>query len=115
MCLPLQSTLDLTTSALHLRANMMQLGHATSQNLEFSYRPDVPVSYGEETITESNLLELRRRHSDVVHPSTFSKRKESRVGADWEWFIIGQRLTLAMLVQAKRVALYDLWRNRHRS
>ena len=38
-----------------------ELGDATSRNLEFSHHPDVYVSYGEETITETNLLEIRRR------------------------------------------------------
>ena len=103
----------MSTSTLQLRAAMMELAHATSQNLEFSYRPDVPVSYGEETITESNLLEIRRRHSDVVHLRTFSKHRESRVGADWEWYIVGRRLTLKMRVQAKRVTRNDVLRIRH--
>ena len=103
----------MTTSTLQLLSTMVQLGHATSQNLEFSYRSDVPVSYGEETITESNLLEIRRRHTDVVRLQTFSKHRESREGADWEWHIVGRRLTLKMRVQAKRVARNDVLRIRH--
>ena len=81
--------------------------------LEFSYRPDVPVSYGEETITESNLLELRRRHSDLVHLRTFSKHHESRIGSDWEWYIVGRRRTLKMRVQAKRVQRNDVLKIPH--
>ena len=92
---------------------MEHLGDATSRNLEFSYRPDVPVSYGEETITESNLLELRRRHPDVVHLRTFSKHQESRIGADWEWYIVGRRRTLRMRVQAKRIQRNGVLRIRH--
>lgn len=92
---------------------MEHLGDATSRNLEFSYRPDVPVSYGEETITESNLLELRRRHSDVVHLRTFSKHREAKVGADWEWYIVGRKRTLRMRVQAKRVTSNNVLRIRH--
>ena len=84
-------------------STLEHLGDVTSRNLEFSYRPDVPVSYGEETITESNLLELRRRHSDVVQLRTFSKHQESKIGSDWEWYIVGRRRTLRMRVQAKRV------------
>ena len=46
----------------------LELGDATSRNLEFSHRPKVYVSYGEETITETNLLEIRRRHRDPHFP-----------------------------------------------
>lgn len=92
---------------------MRHLGDTTSRNLEFSYRRNVPVSYGEETITESNLLELRRRHSDVVRLRTFSKHQESKNGADWEWYIIGETRSLAMRVQAKRVQRNDVLRIRH--
>lgn len=91
-----------TTPAI-LVSTLEHLGDVTSRNLEYSYRPDVPVSYGEETITESNLLELRRCHSDVVHLRTFSKYQESKIGADWEWYIVGHKRTLRMRVQAKRV------------
>ena len=67
---------------------MNHLGDTTSRNLEFSYRRNVPVSSGEETITESNLLELRRHHSDVIHLRTFSKFPELKNGADREWCTI---------------------------
>lgn len=82
---------------------LLELGHATSQNLEFAHRPGVFVSYGEETITETNLLELRRRHPSIIHLETFTKKKEAALGADWEWHIIGRRRTLRMRVQAKRL------------
>lgn len=103
----------MNTSAVSLLSTMEHLGDATSRNLEFSYRADVPVSYGEETITESNLLELRRRHSDVIHLHTFSKHQESKVGADWEWYVVGRKRTLRMRVQAKRVTCNDVLRIRH--
>ena len=86
----------------NLVKTFLELGDATSRNLKFSHRPDVYVSYGEETITETNLLEIRRRHSDRVYLETFPKKKESQSGADWEWHIIGDNLTLKMRVQAKR-------------
>ena len=94
-------------------SSLLELGHATSRNLKFSYRSDVPVSYGEETITESNLLELTRRHSDVLRLRTFSKHQESKVGSDWEWFVVGRRRTLGMRVQAKRVQSNDVLKIRH--
>lgn len=83
---------------------LLELGHSTSKNLEFAHLLDVKVSYGEETITETNLLEIRRRHPDKVTLLTFSKSQESKnTGADWEWHIIGRIYTLKMRVQAKRI------------
>ncbi len=83
---------------------LLELGHSTSKNLEFAHSPDVNVSYGEETITETNLLEIRRRHPHKVTLLTFSKSQESKnTGADWEWHIIGRVYTLKMRVQAKRI------------
>lgn len=83
---------------------LLDLGHMTSQNLGFAHSPGVNVSFGEETITEINLLEIRRRHPDRVKLLTFSKAQESKItGADWEWHIIGRAYTLKMRVQAKRI------------
>jgi hypothetical protein len=83
---------------------LLELGNSTSRNLEFAHSPDVKVSFGEETITETNLLEIRRRHPDNVKLLTFSKSQESKnTGADWEWHIIGRVYTLKMRVQAKRI------------
>jgi hypothetical protein len=82
---------------------LLDLGHGTSQNLDFAYRNDT-ISFGEETITEMNLLEIRRRHPDQVRIRTFTKAKESaETGADWDWHIVGRRHTLKMRIQAKRV------------
>ena len=103
----------MSTTVVELLSTMEHLGDATSRNLEFSYRPNVPVSYGEETITETNLLELMRRHSDVVHLHTFSKHQESKVGADWEWYVVGRRRTLRIRMQAKRVTRNDVLRIRY--
>lgn len=86
---------------------LLELGHATSQNLGFAHAPDVFISYGEETITETNLLEMRRRHPSIIRLETFSKKKEATQGADWEWHIIGRRRTLRMRVQAKRLQRND--------
>ena len=87
---------------LNLVKTFLELGDATSRNLEFSHRQDVFVSYGEETITEHNLLEIRRRHRKRICLETFPKRKEAQNGADWEWHIVGNKWTLKMRVQAKR-------------
>lgn len=93
----------MTPSLLH---TLLELGHSTSQNLGFAYADPV-TSYGEETITETNLLEIRRRHPAAVKVYSFSKPKESYItGADWEWHIIGKAWTLKLRVQAKRVTKY---------
>lgn len=90
----------MTPSLLH---TLLELGHNTSQNLGFAYS-DPATSYGEETITETNLLEIRRRHPHQVKIYSYSKREESHItGADWEWHIIGRVRTLKLRVQAKRI------------
>ena len=83
--------------------SLLELAHATSQNVQFAHRKDVNVSYGEETITETNLLELRRRHPGVIELHTFGKKIEATNGADWEWHIKGRARTFRMRVQAKRL------------
>lgn len=83
-----------------LLKSLLELAHATSQNLGFAHQVGVHVSYGEETITETNLLELCRRHPSIIHLRTFSKKKESLNGADWEWHIIGRTRKLKMRVRS---------------
>jgi hypothetical protein len=90
-----------------LLRSLLELAHATSQNLGFAHCPKVRVSYGEETITETNLLELRRRHPSIITLNTFAKKKEALIGADWEWHIIGRHRTFRMRVQAKRLQKND--------
>ena len=82
--------------------------------LEFSHQPVVWVSYGEETITEINLLEIRRRHSERIFVHTFPKWAEANTGADWEWHIIGRRLTAKMRGQAKRLQRNNVLSVRHK-
>lgn len=90
-----------------LLQSLLELAHATSQNLGFAHRDDVYVSYGEETITETNLLELRRRHPTIITLHTFGRKKEAKNGADWEWHIIGRFWTFRMRIQAKRLQKDD--------
>lgn len=93
--------------------SLLELAHATSQNLGFAHRDDVYVSYGEETITETNFLELRRRHPAIIKLSTFGKKKEAKNGADWEWHFIGRCRKFRMRVQAKRLQKDDKLKNPH--
>ena len=97
-----------------MTVTFLELGDATSRNLEFSHRTDVSVSYGEETITETNLLEIRRRHSDRIFVHTFPKTQEAKTGADWEWHIIGRSRTARMRVQAKRLQSNHVLKVKHK-
>ncbi len=97
-----------------MTATFLELGDMTSRNLEFSHFDNVWVSYGEETITEINLLEIRRRHPDLVRIWTFSNVVEGKNGADWEWHIVGRRRTLKMRVQAKRLQCNGILKVKHK-
>jgi len=96
-----------------IAATFLELGDATSHNLEFSHQADVHVSYGEETITEINLLEIRRRHRKLVRVSTFTKPGEAKSGADWEWYIVGREYTAKMRIQAKRLQRNNALKVKH--
>ncbi|MDE2808466.1 MAG: hypothetical protein OXN90_08610 [Gemmatimonadota bacterium] len=98
---------------LDLALTFLELGDATSCNLKFSNADNVWVSYGEETITESNLLEITRRHPRVVVIRTFPKKVEATNGADWEWHIVGSLRTLRMRVQAKRLQRNGVLKVKH--
>ena len=99
---------------LNIVATFLDLGDATSRNLKFAHRSNEYISYGEETITESNLMEIRRLHPRLVYLKTFSKRQEAKSGADWEWHIIGHKYTAKMRVQAKRVQCNDKLKIKHK-
>lgn len=96
-----------------LLCSLLELADSTSQNLGFAHRDDVEVGYGEETITETNLLELRRRHPARIRLTAFTRKKESLNGADWEWHVIGRARRLIMRVQAKRVQKNGVLRVSH--
>ena len=83
---------------------LAELADEVSRNLSFAYQDNIRVSYGEETITESCLLNLKRKLGPLVDIDTFSKSKESKVtGADWEWHFVGSKFVASFRVQAKRV------------
>ena len=70
---------------LDLTPTFLELGDATSHNFAFLHRHDVWVSYREEMITETNLLEFRRRHPGFVRVRTLPKQVDAMNGADREW------------------------------
>lgn len=61
------------------------------------------MAYGEETITEHNLLLLKRYLQDQVKLQAFTHSKEALNGADWEWWIGRPGSWFGMRVQAKRI------------
>lgn len=100
--------------SLALVATLLELGDRTSRDLKFAHDYSGSIRYGEETITETNLLEIHRRHRDLVHIQAFSGHKEAQTGADWEWCIVGRKRKLRMRVQAKRVQRRRVLKVSHR-
>lgn len=93
----------------------LELGDAVSRNLAFAHANDVKISYGEETVTETNLLEILRWHSDRgTQLTAISKGQEAKIGADWEWVVVGRKYSLFMRVQAKRTKKNDSLTIKHK-
>lgn len=63
----------------------------------------VGLPFGEETVTETILLDLKLAYPGKIAIVPFNKRQEGKVGADWEWCFVSrdEALCLPMLVQAK--------------
>ena len=63
------------------------------------------LSFGEETATETLLLDLDLQFPGRVTIVPFSKAEEAKNGSDWAWAFIGPdgRSNQGMLVQAKRL------------
>ena len=60
----------------------LELGDAVSRNLAFAHANDDKISYGEKTVTETNLLEILRWYSDHSTQLTdILKGQESRIDA----------------------------------
>lgn len=49
----------------------------------------VSCQLGEESLTDFNLLRIRKRHPREVFTHTFTKPQEAKTGADWEWWFTG--------------------------
>ncbi|MBB3034687.1 DUF6615 family protein [Alteriqipengyuania lutimaris] len=63
------------------------------------------LSFNEETVTETLLLDLESEYPGSVQVVAFNKTQEAKTGADWLWSFVsadGNR-SLTMLVQAKRL------------
>jgi hypothetical protein len=61
------------------------------------------LPFGEETVTETILLDLKMAYPGDIIIIPFNKRQEGKIGADWEWCFVShdEKMSLPMLVQAK--------------
>jgi len=84
-------------------ATFQQLADTTWELIETAHQ--LGMRWSEESNTESLLLELRRRHPSEIFIAAFSKRREAKLGADWEWWFLGRGGVYGMRVQAKRISL----------
>lgn len=85
-----------------LRDSMEALAWATWLDYRDGFR--YGLIPGEESITDRNLLELRREHPDDLHVHRYTRNKERQVGADWEWWIgTDDDGWLCVRIQAKRI------------
>src|SRR5207244_2032207 len=57
----------------------------------------------EEALTANNLHELQKLNPQENCAKTYSKHREARTGADWEWWVASGGQWLGLLVQAKRL------------
>jgi uncharacterized protein DUF6615 len=65
---------------------------------------DLEVRFGEETITDLLLLELKRLGRGQVNILQTPKHKEKMTGTDWEWWIGEDRIGwLRFAIQAKKM------------
>lgn len=61
------------------------------------------MPFGEETITDTVLLDLATQHPQELKVFPLNKKQEGKMGADWEWCFYDRRTSRfqRMLVQAK--------------
>lgn len=78
----------------------------TWENLKLSIQTGINLS--EESITDFNLLELQSKHPYEIRTQKFSRLRESKVGADWEWWLGSQGIWLGLRIQAKKLNFMTL-------
>lgn len=61
------------------------------------------ISYGEESLTDANLLELQIKHPFEIKTKSFTRHQESINGADWEWWLGSGDQWLGIRIQAKKI------------
>lgn len=79
-----------------------ELAKATWERIQFGEK--LGCRQGEETITDINILDLKRARLCEVFIPKINKGTESQTGIDWEWWIgFDQRGWWRYAVQAKKV------------
>lgn len=61
------------------------------------------ISLFEESITDFSLLELQAKHPYEIITQKSTKKREARMGADWEWWLTSRDFWLGLRVQAKKI------------
>ncbi|GEM49780.1 DUF6615 family protein [Deinococcus cellulosilyticus] len=72
------------------------------QTLEEAHELDFAL--GEETLTETLLLQLKRMKNPAIQVVPYNKTEESLNGADWEWWIQDGSSYHRVAVQAKKIS-----------
>ncbi len=90
---------------LHLCHTFLKLALETHDRLKAAR--SVGHQLLEETITDLNILELKRLHPTQIYCQTFTKPQEGINGADWEWWLTNPKRSrwLGLRVQAKVLEL----------
>lgn len=65
----------------------------------------VPLSIGEETITDLHLLNFAALNDPGIEIVSFTKPAEKRTGADWQWWFGSSGRWIGVRVQAKVISL----------
>jgi hypothetical protein len=89
-------TLDVAT----IRASLDILARTTWSDLSDGWR--LSIGMGETSITDRNLLALRRQHPTLLMHK-HAAHEEVRTGADWEWWIASREGWISLVFQAKRL------------
>lgn len=87
---------------MNLRAHLEELAVDTWERLRDARA--LGIRFGEETITDLVLLEMKRKHSARSYIAQTPLHKEKTQGTDWEWWIGSDRVGwIRYAVQAKRL------------
>ena len=87
----------------NLCETFVYLSAQTATKLAHSIRRG--LAYGEQTITDTNLLEIQIAHPSEVCVHKFNSRTERKSGADWEWWFVDgpSNRGIGLRVQAKKM------------
>jgi hypothetical protein len=66
------------------------------------------ISIGEESLTDINLQDLKINCPFDIHIQKFNRIVEAKNGADWEWWLISNKVGIGFRVQAKKIDVATL-------